>query len=337
MSGRGRKVFSKVLTFAAAGVLSLSLWGCSQPIKITTGLKDDVIFRLSDEKCSMAEIMITLINEKNQYEKDFGAEIWDKTVDGVSMQESIKKSVRERQVYLEAVYMYAKSMDIVLTDEEKTLLSNAAKKYFGTLTDKERELTGAEEEDILNIYKKNFLAEKVYEEVTDDVTYEVSDEEARVMSVMYIYVSKKDGTGETDINEAYKKVQSGTDFYSLALEYSDDAIVQLEIGRGDMVPEVEDKVFGLKDGECTDIIEADNGYYIVRCVEDYLRDKTDSNKEKILQKKKNDEFLKKFEPFMEKQRLDFNDREWDKVELGKYTECKTDTLFDVYGKLEKYY
>ncbi len=330
------KILKKImiLTVICSAVFT-SVAGCSGNVKITTGLKDDVIFKLSDSRCSLPEIMITLINEKNKYEDDFGTEIWNKTVAGKTMEDSVKLYVKERQIYLEAMYMFAQENGIEISEEENEKLAAAAEAYYSSLTDSEREKLKVSKEDIQKAYEKCLKAEKVYNSMTEGTEYEVSDEEARVMRVMYIYINTASEDSESQrakAQEVFAKIQGGADFYMLADEYSDDDIIEIDIGRGDMVESVEQEAFQLKTGEYTDIIETEKGFYIVKCVEDYLPDMTESNKNEILQQVKNREFLEKFNPFLEKQQLDFNSKVWERISFSDYDDIDTDTLFDVYSE-----
>ena len=79
---RGRKCVAAVLT---AGVLGMSMavgltaCGSSEGTKVvfTTGLGKNEVFRIGDESCSKAEIMIYLTTTQNQYENVYGTEIWN--------------------------------------------------------------------------------------------------------------------------------------------------------------------------------------------------------------------------------------------------------------------
>lgn len=107
-----------VLCIMAAAAI-IQILGCDKSIKITTGLRDDVIFNLSGSQCSLSQIMIVLINEKNMYERDFGQGIWNKSVQNISMEESVKEGIKEQQVYVDAMYLFAKDKDIALNKEEE--------------------------------------------------------------------------------------------------------------------------------------------------------------------------------------------------------------------------
>lgn len=327
-NSHGKGVALCVMIMAA---IMLTL-GCDKSIKITTGLKDDVIFNLSGSQCSLSQIMIVLINEKNTYERDFGQGIWSKSVQNISMEESVKEGIKEQQVYVDAMYMFAKEKNITLTKEEEQKIEEAAQEYFDTLTDTEKTTINVTLEDIKEIYRKSLMSRKVYDSIAEKVEYEVSDEEARVMSAMYIFIKEKNEASHTKATEAYNKIAAGADFYTVAAEYSDDEIIQIDLGRDEFVEEIEAAAFELKADEYTDVLETEQGYYIVKCVENYIKDKTESNKILILTNKQNEEFLKTFNPFLENLDLDFNNKIWDSIKLSDYAQCTTVTLFQVYNK-----
>lgn len=326
-----KNILKPLCTLLFCGAILLSS-GCDKSIKIDTGLKDNVIFKLSNNECSKSEILLVLVNEKNKYEADFGSGIWDKEIDGKTMESIIKESVKDRQIYLEVMYQAALDKKIQLEEDEKKAIAGAAEEYYESLSQEEIDKLNINSNDIYNIYEKCLLSEKLYDYITSDVEYEVSDEEARVMEVMYIYVSNKSEGALDKINEAYVQIQNGADFYNVALEYTDDPMVQIDLGRGQTVEEVEEKAFKLRADETTEIITTDNGYYIVKCVVDYQKDKTENNKEEILNDIKNKRFLEEINPFMDKQTIQFNDDVWEKIRLKDYSECTKSDLFDLYDK-----
>ena len=59
------------------------------------------------------------------------------------------------------------------------------------------------------------------------------------------------------------------------------------------------------------------------------------NKEKIVEEYKKEQYLKIYKPFEAKQTFEFNDKFWDKVELAKYKEVKTKSLYEVYNNYFK--
>jgi parvulin-like peptidyl-prolyl isomerase len=70
-----------------------------------------------------------------------------------------------------------------------------------------------------------------------------------------------------------ERVRKGEDFASLAREHSDDEVSKTDggdlgfFGRGSMVPQFEQAVFGLAPGEVSDLVETQYGFHIIKVEE----------------------------------------------------------------------
>ena len=81
-----------------AGVLGISmvtgLTACGgddgTKVVFTTGFGKNEVFRIGDESCSKAEIMIYLTTTQNQYENVYGTEIWNISLNGVTLEDNVK-------------------------------------------------------------------------------------------------------------------------------------------------------------------------------------------------------------------------------------------------------
>ena len=103
-----------------------------------------------------------------------------------------------------------------------------------------------------SLYEDYWKTEKLVETLTGSVNLEVSDSEAKVITVDEIVLSDKD-----QADEALKKVQmEGTDFMTVAKEVSEDQEIEKKISRG-LRPEAYEKAaYALATGEISDVIEA---------------------------------------------------------------------------------
>lgn len=73
---------------------------------------------------------------------------------------------------------------------------------------------------------------------------------------------------EEKIKEVAKKLKDGGDFAELAKEYSTDGSAASGgelgfFGRGQMVPEFEEKAFSMKVGDISDPVKTENGYHLI--------------------------------------------------------------------------
>lgn len=315
-------------------MLSL-LCGCNKKVYITTGLKSDEIFKLSGNPCSTGQIMLILMAEKNRYEADFGSDIWQYKSDSLksNLQEELKEKVKTQLVHLKTIELLGKENKILLSDDEKELIKKAAHEYYSGLTDKEKELLKVTEEDVQNLYTSFNIADKLYYKLTKDIKLEVSDEEARVIKCKYIYIDIS--KGKEKANTVHEMLTAGNDFNAVAKQYSSSEEVDVQLSRNIVYSEFMEEVFSLTQGQISNVLENENGYYIFLCVSDYLESETLDNKEKIINDYKKEQYQKIYKPFEAKQTFEFNDKFWEKIEISKYKEVKTINLYEVYNEYFK--
>lgn len=317
-------------------VIMLSLLcGCNKKVYITTGLKSDEIFKLSGNPCSTGQIMLILMAEKNRYEADFGSDIWQYKSDSLkrNLQEELKEKVKTQLVHLKTIELLGKENKILLSDDEKELIKKAAHEYYSGLTDKEKELLKVTEEDVQKLYTSFNIADKLYYKLTKDIKLEVSDEEARVIKCKYIYIDIS--KGKEKANTVHEMLTAGNDFNAVAKQYSSSEEVDVQLSRNIVYSEFMEEVFSLTQGQISNVLENENGYYIFLCVSDYLESETLDNKEKIINDYKKEQYQKIYKPFEAKQTFEFNDKFWEKIEISKYKEVKTINLYEVYNEYFK--
>ena len=91
MKGYGSGYRIKIL--CCLGLILMSLTGCGSRLVFTSGLGKDEVFRISDEVCTLPELMVYLTNTQNQYESVYGAQVWNVSLNGVSLEENVKENV----------------------------------------------------------------------------------------------------------------------------------------------------------------------------------------------------------------------------------------------------
>ena len=331
-----RKIFAIILSL----ILVLSAFcGCDRKVYITTGLKNNEIFKLSGNPCSIGQIMLILMAEKNRYEADFGADIWQYENDNldVNLEKEVKEKAKKQLAKLKTVELLADDYKIVLDDEEKELLKEAANEYYSSLTEKEVELLKVKEDDVLKLYTSFYIADLVYDKLTKDVNLEVSDEEARVVKCKYIFIDASDDleAARSEANEVYELLVAGNDFNSVAKQYSDSEEIDALFSRNTVDANFEEEIFSLVQGQTSKVVENEDGCYIFICVSDYLEAETLANKDKIIAEYKKSEYEKIYIPFEAEQTFEFNTKVWEKVKLNKYSDVTTSSLYEVYNKYFK--
>ena len=346
---------SKRMIRAAAVLLAATamLTGCGTTVKnssdirvvLTTGFEKDEVFRIDSASCRLSEIMVYLTNTKNQYEQTFGSQIWEASYNGENLESNIKETVLARIARIKALNLMAQKYEISLSQEELRNVSRAAQTYYESLTDRERELLGVDEELLCTMYEEYVLAQKVYEYLIADINPEISDDEARTITVQHIliktYSLNEDGErvpySESAKNDAYqracealKRAQAGEDFTALIAEYSEDNNASYSFGKGTMDTAFEEAAFNLGTDEISGIVESVHGYHIIKCISTFNRDETDRNKVKIVEQRRKEVFNEEYSGFVEGLAKNLNQKLWDTVGFIDDDEVTTSSYFEVY-------
>lgn len=340
-----------VLMLSAFIALS-SITGCGADnadgvkVVLTTGLGKDEIFRIETSSCTLPEIMVYLTNIQNQYESAYGNEIWSIDLGGgITLEQNVKDIALAQIAQIKTMNLMALKYQVELDEEEKTKALSAAKVYYASLNETEIEEMGVDEDTITRLYSEYALAEKVYQYIIKDINPEISDDEARTITVQHILLKTyaMDGTGkkieytqkakEDACNTAYEvweKAVEGEDFDELIRHYSEDDKSTYSFGKGEMDPAFEKAAFNLGTGEISDVVETEFGYHIIKCISTFDKEETDTNKVKIVEQRKEEVFGVEYDDFVASLTRKLNEELWESVRFIHDDEVVTSDFFDVY-------
>jgi len=317
-------------------------------VVLTAGFSGDEIFRIEDRSCTLTEVMVFLVNTQNRYEDIYGEEVWETEGFGKTLEENVKETVLARLAQLKTMDLLAEKEGVTLDDEEKKRAKEAAEEYFGSLNETEVEVMQVKEEDIENLYLEYALADKVYQYIIKDINPEISDDEARTITVQQILLKTYvlDGTGkkiefsEEEKQEVYKKAEEilklakeeDSDFEELVLKYSEGEKSTYSFGKGEMEEVFEEEAFNLETGEISDIVETSYGCHIIKCISTFNREETDANKVKIVEKRREEVFGQEYEDFVSTLTKKLNEELWNEVTLIHDDNVVTMDFFEIYNK-----
>lgn len=352
---RNRTTGIKILAmFLTVGLTCGMLTACGREdgsgtrVVFTTGFGKDEIFRIGDESCRKGELMVYLTTTQNQYENVYGAEIWNTSLDDVTLEENVKETVLARIAQIKTMYLLAKEKGITLDEQEEEKVTAAAAEYFQSLKETEVEQMGVEAKTIENLYREYAMANKVYQYIIQDVNPEISDDEARTITVQHIFIRTwsldTDGNrvpySESAKQAAYEKaceiremaVDGEHDFAELASKYSEDSNITHSFGKGELDEAYETAAFMLETDEVSQVVETETGYHIIKCLNTFNREETDANKLKIVEQRRKEVFGQEYDRFVETLVRNLNQKLWDEVTLLHDSEVTTSNFFEVYAK-----
>ena len=339
---------NKKLILIIMSLIMTLLTGCSEKhtkIVLHTGLAKDEVFRVEEMSCSLPELMVYLTTTQSRYEKVYGDRIWEANLDGVTLEESMKDMVLAQLSQIKAMNLLAKQEQVELSNEEKEMIESAADTFYETLTKEERKVLNADKDLIKRLYQEYALANKVYYYLIKDINPEVSDDEARTITVDHILIKtysldennqkieydteqKRDAFARAQ--EVLQKAHNGVSFDSLIATYNEDSQSQYSFRKGEMNLGFETTAFNLGKGEISEIVETEYGYHIIKCITTFNQEETDANKIKIVEKKREEVFGQRYSDFATELTKAVNEDLWKEISLIQDVEIDTSEFFDIY-------
>ncbi len=316
-------------------------------VVLTTGFDRDEVFRIESASCSVPELMVYLTNTQNQYESIYGARIWEKELYGKTLEQNVKDNVLAELAEIKVMRLLADKYGVALNEREKTLAEQAGAEYFASLNETEIAAMDVDEKVIVTMYEEYAIANKVYQYIIKDINPEISDDEARTITIAHIMIrtSSTDGSGrrvpygETEKKAAYDRarevlglIRSGEDFDSLVTRYNEDNRSIYSFGKGEMEPDFEKAAFNLGTDEISDIVETEYGYHIIKCISTFNREETDANKVKIVEQRRKEVFGQEYEAFANSLTRNMNAEVWESVAMIHDDNVSTTGFFRVYNQ-----
>ena len=115
-------------------------------------------------------------------------------------------------------------------------------------------------------------------------------------------------------------------------KYSEDDITGYSLRRGDLNNSYEIAAFDLGKDEVSDIIKTTEGYYVIKCINNYDMSQTEENKKAIIEDMKKEAFMTEYNSFISTLTGNMNEELWESVELNHDPEITTSGFFKFYDE-----
>lgn len=286
------------------------------------------------------------------YQQMYGTTYWEmEDVDeaGRTGAGAAKKQVMDSIKQREIICMEAERLGYKLTDEEKTAAKEEVQEAMENLTDAQKKLLGMDEDTLIKVFEKNALADKYRQIViaesgidTESLKASVSKKDYRQYTLQYYMVSNKNGTDDAaeDVTEETKqknldnmnalkeKAKTAEDFTALLEEDDTTGITAMQTMKL-VKNEMDDSTFltkklrktltKMKNGEISDVIEGEDGYYLVRMENNNDSEAYDEQCESVIEDEENKQFTAKYQTFASAYSTEVLSYWKGRVKLGSYT------------------
>ncbi|MBQ7679796.1 MAG: peptidyl-prolyl cis-trans isomerase [Butyrivibrio sp.] len=302
-----------VLSLAAA-VYAAGLSACG-PIPadthfiLTFGFGEDELFRMEDGVCRVADYRICLSDLRLAYEQVFGSALWEMETDGKTMELRLREEALAEVARLGLTGSLAAANGVVLSDREEALAQRLGTAYYEALSPEEREQLGnITAEEAMACARELILADVLYRYLIRDVNPEISDDEARRITVEQIRV-----TDRARAVALQQELAEGRSFEELMLTEAGDGTGTFSFGQGEREESITEVAFALNTGQVSGIIETADGYCLLKCVSTFNRAETDANKIRIVEIRRREAYEAKYETFAATQTIVRNEALWERL------------------------
>ncbi len=315
--------FGRLAALLLFTLCTLLLAGCSRD-----GVTASLGGYSGEADYSPAQIRLIAVTERNRYQAIYTDALWSAVADaeGNTFEKKLKDQIEQFLVELEAVNRMADEQNITLTSQEEDSIKSLADPYYGSLTAEDLSYTGITREEIEELYRRYYRADKAVSELTGGADLEVSDAEAKVIEVQRIELDSQE-----EADQLLAQLQEGqTDFGSLAAKSSRNSQISFTLEWTAQMDELTSQAFALEQDQVGSVIQQDGKYYIQKCTNAYDREATAARKEVLAQQKKTDTFRRLYDPFMEQHTVKLKAGAMDAVDFSQGADCTTDDFFQVY-------
>lgn len=324
----------------------LALNGCGRVV-FTSGLDFDELFTIGSQNGTCRELRVYLLTMENQYKEAYGDDVFERS-GNESVGESLKENALERLVKVKALNQIAEDQGVSLVETESAQANLLASQYIESLTDADKKYMRISERDVQRMFREYALAAKMAEALTADVSREVSDDDARTVTVQSIliktYTTDADGNRVefTDAQKAEAKekaqsireeIQNGMDnllgitFAEYIAEYNEDSTSTYTLSKGDSDSAFAEAAFNLQVGSISDVVETADGYRIIKTIASSDESQLESNKESILEERLETAYEQAYDEYVSEMDCQLTESRWSEVKLCEDAEATSDNFF----------
>lgn len=307
-----------------------------------------VVFTINDSNVYLDEVLYRVweSEEENSYYSEnfsvqYGESYWDSDIiEGTTVSESLKEELYDNIVRDTLLYQKAAAEGYAITEDEKELYKEEAEKELDAMSSDRKKTIGATEDLLISMKEKKAIVSNYFSDLLD--TYEADEEairdsyhpeEYKQLDLQTIGFSKytyaEDGTetekskeetqmGLESLQEVANEAKTAEDLNDLLTDDSDTLETEdLSVIPGDSACDeaIVEAALDMESGDTSDIIETDEGYYIVRLLDNSSTDAYEEAVSQAIIQEKYKQFDAYFETLKKDASIQTTDQ-WDSIKVG---------------------
>jgi foldase protein PrsA len=236
------------------------------------------------------------------YRQIMGDDVWSQDLYGTgsTLTDNVKDSVMDSLHEMYTLKSHMEDYGVTLTEEETQAISDAAAAFMEANPAETLKELGATQdivEEMLSLYK---IESKMHAAIIDFADTEVSDEEANMRAYTMLSFSTA-GSYDSDYNyveltdeevlaiqqeaeDIYAEITTPSDLESVAEAHDMSATTgTYDADDTSLADEVKTALDALKEGEMSDLVTTDSGFYILRLDAETDEEATESNRQSIIE------------------------------------------------------
>ena len=259
-----------------------------------------------------------------------------------------KKQVMDSLKQREVLYMEAQKRGYSLTAEEEKTAENNVTDTMKNFTDKQKKLEGLDEKTLKSEFKKNALAEKfrqilIKESGVDEEALKatVNKQDYRQYTLQYYKVSNQETSGEetkevsaeqkqtnlTNMQALQEKAKTAEDFTKLlddndktGIQYQTENLIKKDLKDSTFLnKKLRKQIMKMDNGQISDIIEGDDGYYLIKMVNNDDSEAYDNQCQSVVNEEETKQFNARYAEFAPNYVTEVQSYWKGRVKLGSYT------------------
>ncbi|MBO4873583.1 MAG: peptidyl-prolyl cis-trans isomerase [Lachnospiraceae bacterium] len=295
-------------------------------------LERSQLLGIDDVICSWGEAQVFILTQYTAYGREYGDSVWSVTLSEGNFESYIRDSLLEYlKTMLLAVYA-AEQIGVSLSESEQRAVELAADSLYSDLGDAAGRFLILKDA-VRSAYTHYLMAQIFYRQTVTDARMEISDEEARVISLQIVECPAEQGYEQAEVlAEKLKNTQS----VSETLKDFEGVSVRTEnVTRGSYSVEFETIVFALKQDQWSPVITEDGKYILVRCLSPYLATETNQHKTEMASAAREESLNKALKSYARTAQLIYNPDLWAGWSMEQYSSAPPVDFFRYTAGLEK--